>query len=61
NHDECTFNDIVRHTKKVRSTISWHLSWLRKEMIISVRKDVHQTYRLRNKDIVALLIIKIKN
>ena len=61
NHDECTFNDIVRHTKKVRSTISWHLSWLQKEMIISVRKDVHQTYRLRNKDIVALLINKIKN
>ena len=58
--DQCTFNDIVQHTKKVRSTISWHLSWLRKEMIISVRKDVHQTYRLRNRDIVALLINKTK-
>jgi predicted transcriptional regulator len=61
NHDECTFNDIVRHTKKVRSTISWQLSWLRKAMIISVRRGVYQTYRLRNKDLVALLINKTKN
>src|SRR5215469_18289310 len=61
NHDECTFSDIVRHTKKVRSTISWHLSWLRKAMIISVRKGMQQTYRLRNRDTVALLINKTKN
>jgi predicted transcriptional regulator len=61
NHDECTFKDIVRHTKKVRSTISWHLSWLRKAMIISIRKGAYQTYRLRNKDLVALLINKTKN
>jgi predicted transcriptional regulator len=40
-HDQCTFNDIVQHTKKVRSTISWHLSWLRKARIISVRSGVH--------------------
>ena len=47
NHDECTFNDIMQHTKKVPSTISWHLSWLRKAMIISVRNGMHQTYRLK--------------
>ena len=47
NRDECTFNDIMKQTKKVPSTISWHLSWLRKAMIISVRNGTHQTYRLR--------------
>ena len=60
-HDQCTFNDIMQHTKKVRSTISWHLSWLRKARIISVRSGAHQTYRLRNKGLVAILINKIKN
>ena len=60
-HDQCTFNDIMQHTKKVRSTISWHLSWLRKARIISVRSGAHQTYRLRNKELVAILINKIKN
>ena len=59
--DQCTFNDIVQHTKKVRSTISWHLSWLRKARIISVRSGVHQTYRLRNKKLVASLINKTNN
>jgi hypothetical protein len=51
----------MQHTKKVPSTISWHLSWLRKAMIISVRNGMHQTYRLRNKDLVAMLINEIKN
>ncbi|MFZ0510179.1 MAG: ArsR family transcriptional regulator [Candidatus Nitrosopolaris sp.] len=60
-HDQCTSNDIMQHTKKVRLTISWHLSWLRKARIISVRSGVHQTYILRNKDLVAILINKIKN
>ena len=60
-HDQCTFNDIMQHTKKVRSTISWHLSWLRKARIMSVRSGAHQTYRLRNKELVAILINKIKN
>ena len=29
-HDRFTSNDIMQHTKKGGSTISWHLSWLRK-------------------------------
>ena len=60
-HDKCTSDDIMKHTKKVRSTISWHLSWLRKARIISVRSGVHQTYRLRNKDLVVTLINRTKN
>jgi predicted transcriptional regulator len=60
-HDQCTSDDIMQNTKKVRSTISWLLSWLRKARIISVRSGVRQTYRLRNKDQVATIINKTKN
>ena len=56
--DRCTFNEIMQHTKKVRSTISWHLSWLRKARIISVRTGLPQTYRLRDKDLIAKLMNK---
>jgi predicted transcriptional regulator len=57
-HDRSTFKDIMQHTKKGASTISWHLSWLRKAGIISVRNGMPQTYRLRNKDLVAILMNK---
>jgi predicted transcriptional regulator len=56
--DRCTSNEIMQHTKKVRSTISWHLSWLRKARIISVRTGLPQTYRLRDKDLIAKLMNK---
>ena len=35
----CGFNDIVKYTKKVHSTISWHLSRLKDANIIKVRKQ----------------------
>ena len=35
----CGFNDIVAFTKKVPSTISWHLSRLKDANIINVRKQ----------------------
>jgi Bacterial regulatory protein, arsR family len=57
-HDRCTSNDIMQHTRKVASTISWHLSWLHKAGIISIRNDVPQTYRLRNKNLVGILMNK---
>jgi predicted transcriptional regulator len=60
-HDQCTSDDIIQHTKKVRSTISWHLSWLRKAGIVRVSSGVHQTYTLKNKDQVAALINKTDN
>jgi predicted transcriptional regulator len=56
-HDRCTSDDIM-DTKKGASTISWHLSWLRKAGIISVRSWLHQVYRLRNKDLVTILTNK---
>ena len=57
-HDRCTSNGLMQHTRKVRSTISWHLSWLRKARIISVRTGSPQIYKLRDNDLVAILINK---
>jgi DNA-binding transcriptional ArsR family regulator len=40
------------------TTVSWHLSWLRKAGIVSVRGGLPQTYRIRDKDLVAILMNK---
>ena len=40
----CIFNDIVTHTKKVPSTISWHLSRLKDGNIITVHKQNELNY-----------------
>ena len=40
----CGFNDIVIHTKKVPSTVSWHLSRLKDANIIKVRKQNDLNY-----------------
>ena len=40
----CGFNDIVTYTKKVPSTVSWHLSRLKDADIIKVRKQNELNY-----------------
>jgi predicted transcriptional regulator len=40
----CGFNDIVTYTKKVPSTVSWHLSRLKDANIINVRKQNDLNY-----------------
>ena len=40
----CGFNDIVIHTKKVPSTVSWHLSRLKDANIIKARKQNELNY-----------------
>ena len=40
----CGFNDIVIYTKKVPSTVSWHLSRLKDANIINVRKQNDLNY-----------------
>jgi len=40
----CGFNDIVTYTKKVPSTVSWHLSRLKDANIIKVRKQNDLNY-----------------
>ena len=66
-HEGCLFTDIQRYIKKASSTVSYHLSRLRKEGIISVgsstdrlRNIKYQTYRVRNKALLISLIEKVK-
>ncbi|MGB7952508.1 MAG: winged helix-turn-helix transcriptional regulator [Candidatus Nitrosopolaris sp.] len=59
--DSRTFKDIVQFTKKVRSTVSWHLSRLREGGIISVGVGRNQTYRLKNRDLVIKVMKKINS
>ena len=40
----CGFNDIIIHTKKVPSTISWHLARLKAANIVKVRKQYEFNY-----------------
>ena len=40
----CGFNDIIIHTKKVPSTISWHMARLKAANIIKVRKQYEFNY-----------------
>ncbi len=59
----CGFNDIVIHTKKVPSTVSWHLSRLRDANIIKVRKqnDLNYYEIKTNKITLQKLLNKYKN
>ncbi len=66
-HEGCLFTDIQRYIKKASSTVSYHLSRLRKEGIISVRPSTdrhrkirYQKYRIRNKALLISLIEKVK-
>jgi predicted transcriptional regulator len=43
-HGPCGFKDIVIYTKKVPSTVSWHLSRLKDANIIEVEKQKERSY-----------------
>ena len=59
-HDLCTFNEIVSHTKKAPSTVSSHLKRLKEAGIISIRYGEYQLYRLAEKDRVAEVLSKYR-
>jgi predicted transcriptional regulator len=59
-HDLCTFNEIVDHTKKAPSTVSSHLKRLKEASIVSVRYGEYQLYRLAEKDQVAEVLSKYR-
>jgi predicted transcriptional regulator len=56
-----TFKDIVKHTNKVPSTISWHLKRLENGKIISVSHKKFYVYRIRNKERVGEIVAKYAN
>jgi DNA-binding transcriptional ArsR family regulator len=59
-HDLCTFNEIVNHTKKAPSTVSSHLKRLKEAGIISIRYGEYQLYRLAEKELVAEVLSKYR-
>jgi len=59
-HDYCTFNEIVEHTRKAASTVSSHLKRLREADIVSVRYGEYQLYHLADGELVAEVLSKYK-
>ena len=59
-HELCTFNEIVDHTKKAPSTVSSHLKRMKEAGIISVRYGEYQLYRLAQKDLIAEVLFKYR-
>jgi predicted transcriptional regulator len=59
-HELCTFNEIVDHTKKAPSTVSSHLKRLKEAGIISIRYGEYRLYRLAEKDLVAEVLSKYR-
>jgi predicted transcriptional regulator len=61
-HDLCTFNEIIEHTKKAPSTIYWHLKKLKDAGIISVLYTSHcqRLYKLTDIELVTNVLSKYK-
>jgi predicted transcriptional regulator len=63
NHSICTFNQIVEHTKKAPSTISWHLKRLRLSGIITSLQynGGYHLYRITNEELMTRVLHKYEN
>jgi predicted transcriptional regulator len=59
-HDLCTFNEIVGHTKKAPSTVSSHLKRLKEAGLVSVRYGEYQLYHLADGELVAEVLSKYR-
>src|SRR5918912_1796106 len=63
-HDSCTFNEIIKYTKKAPSTISWHLKRLKDSGIISVfynhTSRCQQLYKIRDFESITSILSKYK-
>ena len=58
-HELCTFNEILEHTKKAPSTLSWHLKRLSRAAIISVTYgQEYQLYQVLNSKFVEGILYK---
>ena len=56
----CTFAEILKHIRKARSTLSWHLKRLIGVGIIQlVRTGRYNSYRIINVDMVSMIINKM--
>jgi DNA-binding transcriptional ArsR family regulator len=58
-HELCTFGEILEHTKKAPSTLSWHLKRLSKAAIISVTYGKNrQLYQVLDSKLVEEILYK---
>jgi predicted transcriptional regulator len=58
-HELCTFNEILGHTKKAPSTLSWHLKRLSNAAIISVTSGKkYQLYQVLDSKFVEEILYK---
>ena len=59
-NDLCTFDEVVEHTKKAPSTISWHLKRLKEAGIVSVQHGRYHLYHVTDREMVAEVLRKYK-
>src|SRR5690348_9137892 len=59
-HNLCTFNELVEHSGKASSTVSWYLKRLREAGIISVRNTEYQLYYIENAELVSEVLDKYR-
>jgi predicted transcriptional regulator len=60
-HDLCMFGEVVEHTKKAQSTVSWHLKRLSEAGIISISYgSEYQLYSTVNNNLVKTVLCKYK-
>ena len=58
----CTFNEIVKYTKKSPSTISWHLGRLNQSGIVSIQYNRrYNLYKITNQDLMVRVLYKYRN
>jgi predicted transcriptional regulator len=59
-HDLCTFNEIVEHTKKAPSTVSWHLKRFRDSGIVTVQVGEYTLYRIASRALITEILSKYR-
>ncbi|MEM2760901.1 MAG: winged helix-turn-helix transcriptional regulator [Nitrososphaerales archaeon] len=59
-HDLCTFNEIVEHTGRAPSTVSWNLARLRDAGIMKVRYGEYSLYELTDRQAVTEILSRYK-
>jgi predicted transcriptional regulator len=64
NHSLCTFRQIVEHTKKAPSTVSWHLKRLSQSGIVTpiqYNRRYHHLYKITNEELMTRVMYKYKS
>jgi predicted transcriptional regulator len=59
-NDLCTFDEVIEHTKKAPSTISWHLKRLKEAGIISIQYGHYHLYHVTDRRVIAEVLHKYK-